>query len=174
MLSFLGTIGRMLPGYLHGYRMAIDDNWKDLNQYNTVQRGQMSNAFLGESFAPELNMLHDRASVSRMANLNHGIDFWKRLYGLRGEFGAAGVQSAMAPDLMYQTMLDRLRAIQNGQYNAMFDQQMQQHLLEQWKNGNFNFGLPNANTTQPGASPLPTAAQDPNAMLHQNAGVNNP
>lgn len=174
MLSFLGTIGRMLPGYVNGYRMAIQDNWNDLNQYNNVQRGQITNAFMGESFAPELNMLYDRASVSRMANLNQGIDFWKRLYGLRGEFGAAGVQSAMAPDLMYQTIMDRMLAMQQGRANSLLEQDMWRRMMQ---NGWPNFELPPANGTAPqqqgGGRPAPTSTypEDYNAMAQDLSGV---
>ena len=41
----LGAFSRALPGYVQGERMAVQDNWNDLNQYNKVQSGQIQNAW---------------------------------------------------------------------------------------------------------------------------------
>lgn len=59
-MNLLGTIsqfGRLLPGYIQGERMAVQDNWNDLNQYNQVQRGQIQNAYDEAVFNP-LSLIH--------------------------------------------------------------------------------------------------------------------
>lgn len=61
MFGFLGALGRMLPGYMQGERMAVQDNWNDLNQYNKVQAGQIQNAFDEAAFNPRLSSLMNAA-----------------------------------------------------------------------------------------------------------------
>lgn len=43
--SLLTAIGRALPGYVEGHRQAVQDNWQDLTNYNSVQAGQLENIF---------------------------------------------------------------------------------------------------------------------------------
>ena len=43
--SLFVALGRALPGYVEGQRQAIQDNWQDLTNYNSVQAGQLSNIF---------------------------------------------------------------------------------------------------------------------------------
>jgi hypothetical protein len=64
----LGALGRVLPGYVQGERQAVEDNWRDLNEYNRVQAGQYENAFTGATFNPRLSMMTDAANNSRMQN----------------------------------------------------------------------------------------------------------
>ncbi len=52
----IGALGRLLPGYVQGERQAVEDNWRDLNQYNQVQRGQIQNAFSEATFEPAVQM----------------------------------------------------------------------------------------------------------------------
>lgn len=59
MLNFLGAIASLLPGYVQGRRQAISDNWQDLQNYNNIQAGQLSNAFTSATFEPRLDMFVD-------------------------------------------------------------------------------------------------------------------
>lgn len=81
MLNLLGAIsqfGQMMPGYLQGERMAVQDNWQDLSNYNEVQRGQIQNAFDEAVFDPRVQMLNDQAVLSRMgvgnAQMNYEVN----------------------------------------------------------------------------------------------------
>lgn len=58
--SFLGGLASLLPGYIQGQRMANQDNWQDLMNYNTVQSGQLSNAFTEATWQNRLNMMADQ------------------------------------------------------------------------------------------------------------------
>lgn len=65
MFNFLGAIGqvgRMLPGYVDGYRNAIADNWKDLNQYSDVQAKQLQNLYTEATFNPLVTMQYNEAA----------------------------------------------------------------------------------------------------------------
>lgn len=56
--SFFGGLANLLPGYIQGQRMANQDNWQDLMNYNNVQQGQLSNAFTVATWQPRLNMFY--------------------------------------------------------------------------------------------------------------------
>lgn len=57
--NFLGGLSKLLPGYVQGQRLAVQDNWQDLMNYNQVQQGQLSNAFTEVTFQPRLNMFRN-------------------------------------------------------------------------------------------------------------------
>ena len=57
LLGTLANIGRVLPGYMQGYRMATQDNWNDFQQYNQAQAGQIRNAFDEATFNPKVRMV---------------------------------------------------------------------------------------------------------------------
>lgn len=68
-MSFFGVLGslsRMLPGFVQGERMAVQDNWNDLNQYNKVQAGQIQNAYDEAVFNPRLTREYDLAAASNI------------------------------------------------------------------------------------------------------------
>lgn len=54
--SFLGSLASLLPGYIQGQRMANQDNWQDLMNYNTVKEGQLGNLFNMATWQPRLDM----------------------------------------------------------------------------------------------------------------------
>lgn len=69
--SLFAAIGRALPGFVEGERMAIQDNWTDLNQYNKVQAGQLENAFTEQTFNPRTQIVYDAARNSGLGVLNN-------------------------------------------------------------------------------------------------------
>lgn len=147
LLGIMGQIGRLVPNYVDGYRQAWADNWRDANQYNQIQSGQMQNAFASAAFAPELNMLYDRAGISRDQADMSGGNFG--LYALAYPYlqQAALMQAQSQPSLTLQAIQSNLypglaqgQALLNqeallnqmgftgplGQNQALFNQQMQQ------------------------------------------------
>lgn len=99
MLSLFGAIGRLLPGYIQGERMAVQDNWNDLNQYNQVQQGQLANAFTEATFHPAVNIFNDRAMLSRLGALSAGMDYRRRAENYPMELQTAAAQAAWNPYL---------------------------------------------------------------------------
>lgn len=95
--GIFGSIGRMLPGYMQGERQAIADNWRDLQNYNAVQAGQIQNAFQELTFPLAYNMYGDRAALSRLQTLGGSMDLAGRLLGLPGEFQASRIAGAYRP-----------------------------------------------------------------------------
>lgn len=71
--SFLGGLASLLPNYIQGQRMANQDNWQDLMNYNNVQAGQMSNAFTEATWQPRLNMAWNSAANSAFNVMNNGM-----------------------------------------------------------------------------------------------------
>ena len=88
LLGIISQFGRLLPGYIQGERMAVQDNWNDLNQYNQVQSGQIQNAYDEAVFNPRVNMLYDQAELSSL-----GVDTSRMNYD---------VNRAMQPGRMFQ------------------------------------------------------------------------
>lgn len=75
--SLFGAVGRALPGFIEGERAAIQDNWRDLNQYNQVQAGQLENAWTEATWDPRYmnvwnqatnNDIMTQASAMELAN----------------------------------------------------------------------------------------------------------
>ena len=79
LMGIMGQLGRFIPNYVEGYRNAWADNWRDANQYNVVQNGQMQNAFASQAFPLEYNMLADRAGMSRINSLMNANNFYDYL-----------------------------------------------------------------------------------------------
>lgn len=69
--NLFAAIGRALPGFVEGERMAVQDNWNDLNQYNKVQAGQLENAFTEQTFNPRMQIVYDAARNSGLGVLNN-------------------------------------------------------------------------------------------------------
>ena len=65
--GMLGQIGRILPGYVQGRQQAIQDNWQDLQNYNTGFHGQLQNAFDQSTFEPQLRDIDSRSRMLQMA-----------------------------------------------------------------------------------------------------------
>lgn len=81
-LNFLGALSSLLPGYIQGRRQAIQDNWQDLQNYNNVQAGQLSNAFTEATFQPRLDMFVDNARRNNAATLRAVDDYNLYHYGV--------------------------------------------------------------------------------------------
>lgn len=81
-LGALGSLGRLLPGYMQGERQAIQDNWNDLNQYNKVQAGQLQNMFDENAMRDRLNMMHDAAIERGIQREAMGWDLWAKVLGV--------------------------------------------------------------------------------------------
>lgn len=73
--SFLGGLANLLPGYIQGQRMANQDNWQDLMNYNQVQQGQLGNAFTEATFQPRLDTFRDYAVKSNLDMNGALMDF---------------------------------------------------------------------------------------------------
>lgn len=69
--NLFAAIGRALPGFVEGERMAVQDNWNDLNEYNKVQAGQLENAFTEQTFNPRMQIVYDAARNSGLGVLNN-------------------------------------------------------------------------------------------------------
>lgn len=59
----------IFSGYMQGMRAAVQDNWKDLQNYNQVQRGQLENAFSMGSFDPAMRNVWNKAMTNEIAAL---------------------------------------------------------------------------------------------------------
>lgn len=53
----------IFSGYLNGMRQANEDNWKDLSNYNSVQNGQLDNAYKMATFDPAVRSSYDQADM---------------------------------------------------------------------------------------------------------------
>lgn len=88
--GFFSSIGQILPGYIEGRQQAIEDNWKDLDQYNKTQAGQLDNMFTEQTMDERLGMMADAANNSYMGMLNNAmmLDVNKAYQPGRLNFGA--------------------------------------------------------------------------------------
>lgn len=109
----LGAVGRLLPGYVQGERQAVQDNWNDLNQYNTVQHGQMQNAFDEALFNPRLSQGYDQAANSRMGVYQNAMNSTLARLAFPGAALTSVIDSMMRPQLHAGQL-----AAQMGQANA--------------------------------------------------------
>lgn len=117
--NLFAAIGRTLPGFVEGERMAVQDNWQDLNQYNRVQAGQLQNAFDEAVFQPRIDMVYDQGKLSGITLTNTGMQLAQNM--------------AMHPALMAEAQAASLYAPQL----ALLKQQAQQQLLARMASGAF-------------------------------------
>lgn len=120
--GIFGALGRMLPGYMQGERQAIADNWQDLQNYNTVQAGQIQNAFQELTFPLAYNIYGDKAAQSRLQTLGGSMDLASRLLGLPGEFQSARISGQYSPLLRQAQAQRQLTA---PDFTTMFNQLLQ-------------------------------------------------
>lgn len=73
--SFLGSLASLLPGYIQGQRLANQDNWQDLMNYNQAQQGQLSNAFTEGTWQQRLDQFRDSTVNSNLNMLGNMMDF---------------------------------------------------------------------------------------------------
>lgn len=97
----LGALGRFLPGYIQGREQAISSNWNDMNQYNQVQAGQLTNAFHELTFPLDYNRSIDNASMSRdRAQLSQlGLAQEMSLFPMRMAVGAQQAQNTLSGNM---------------------------------------------------------------------------
>lgn len=105
--SFLGSLASLLPGYVQGQRMAVNDNWSDLMKYNQAQQGQQANAFTEATWQPRLDMFYNSAYDSKMNTAGNFMDLMTKWWALPGMMGSSMVDSTYGP-------IARWQAYQNG------------------------------------------------------------
>ena len=140
-LGALGAIGRLLPGYVQGERQAIQDNWSDLNNYNTTQAGQLENAYTEATFQPRVSQAYDEAEMSRMGVMDNDMVLQQNMVAQPGILQERAYTSAMGlpnavmnqdlNNLMYQ--FSRANPLQNyngyGNNSGTLTQLLQQALM---------------------------------------------
>lgn len=62
------VIPDLFTPYIEGRERAIDRNWNDLNQYNTVQKNQLGNLFDLATFSPRVNQEYEKLTESAFKN----------------------------------------------------------------------------------------------------------
>lgn len=96
LLGALGAVSRTLPGYMQGYRMAVQDNWNDLNQYNQVWKGQLSNLFDEATFTPAVDMFNANAGIAGLNALNTGLSTYLNFANAPASLTQAALSGAYA------------------------------------------------------------------------------
>lgn len=112
--SLFSAIGRLLPGFVEGERLAVKDNWDDLKNYNDVQAGQLDNAWTEATWNPRLanvwyNALNNALAVNE--SWRNDAVAWQEFPGLmdaaatRAKYGgdaqAAQLRQALGPNYKY-------------------------------------------------------------------------
>lgn len=165
--------------YLQGVEAGRQANWDDLNQYNKVQAGQLTNMFNLATFSPRANALYNADQQQRLSN-QFSQDTYNNQVAmdnyatLMGYGNAARSMGALPPDLARSGQLGNLynstdvvgtayrdaqtdAAMRREQTAAQWD--MYQQLLAQRMAG----AMPTAATpsTAPGTMPISALAADP-------------
>lgn len=97
--SFLGGLASLLPGYIQGQRMANQDNWQDLMNYNQVQSGQLANAFTEGTWQDRLNMFHNERANSDYNRLGNLQDYILKTWSFPGNVASVLNQTMWAPQI---------------------------------------------------------------------------
>lgn len=114
ILGALGAVSRLLPNYVEGQRAAVQDNWRDMQQYNQAQLGQLQNMFIERTLPWKINMTADEAARSRMlanVNLMSGLEY---LAGSGGRMGTALASNIWAPQVYESTAARTIQGQQQG------------------------------------------------------------
>lgn len=119
MLNFLGAISSLLPGYIQGRKQAIQDNWQDLQNYNNVQAGQLSNAFTSDTWQQRIDMMNDAAINSGLNTWLNGMNTAIHAAYFPGQLTQGQVWSQWAPALTQQGQMLQYMANQLGMRNPM-------------------------------------------------------
>lgn len=106
--SLLGAISSVLPGYIQGQRQAVQDNWRDLEEYNKVQQGQYANAFTGATWEPRLRMFNNQSNLSDFNTLgalnNLAVQQAWLPYNLYSGQGFSQAGPYLVPEMITQMM----------------------------------------------------------------------
>lgn len=106
--SLFTALGRALPGFVEGERLANQDNWKDLENYNNVQRGQLENAWTEATWDPRLFNTWANATNNDIMLQASGMELANRLAAQPGQQARNWLYSDYAP-LFYPTYYEGLR-----------------------------------------------------------------
>ena len=111
----------MLPGYMNGYRMAIQDNWNDLNQYNQVQSGQLQNLWTEAAMRPSYMQLLAETAMKQLGALNSAGEYRVNQPQWFGRTMRGAMLGAAAPEMtglqIEGAMSDQQRKLfDNSQY----------------------------------------------------------
>lgn len=165
MLNIFGALGhvaRLLPNYVEGQRQAVQDNWRDLQQYNQVQAGQLQNMATERTMPWYFNMYADAANNSRINAYLKAMQGLTKMAGWGGEMETALLSNRWNPMLFQanaQSMLNNFNRDAEG--NSLFPgladvsqlwQQGMQPMQQQPMPGDARPLI--RNTTQPTASTL--------------------
>lgn len=116
--SIFSAVGRALPGYVEGERMAMEDNWRDLNEYNKVQAGQLQNAWDVATWTPRLTNVRlntENNAINRERNLMQmGLDTARYPY----EYERSAAMSANRQPLVSGEMAALMRMYQQMMQNG--------------------------------------------------------
>lgn len=74
------------PG-INGYEAAVTANQRDQNAFNTIQAGQLDNAFALETFSPRVNQVYNAETAG---NINNALGF--------NDLAASGLDLALRQD----------------------------------------------------------------------------
>lgn len=106
--SLFTALGRALPGFVEGERLANQDNWKDLENYNNVQRGQLENAWTEATWDPRLYNTWANAASNDIVLQASGMELANRLAAQPGQQTRNWLYSDYAPSF-YPTYYEGLR-----------------------------------------------------------------
>ena len=96
--SLFTALGRALPGFVEGERLANQDNWKDLENYNNVQRGQLENAWTEATWDPRLYNTWAQAANNDIMLQASGMELANRYAAQPGQQTRNWLFSDYAPD----------------------------------------------------------------------------
>lgn len=99
--SFLGGLASLLPNYIQGQRLANQDNWQDLMNYNQTQQGQLSNLFTEVTWQPRLNMFDENALRNNLQMQSDKLDYQIKNALHPWQLGQAYAWSALTPQNMW-------------------------------------------------------------------------
>ena len=107
--SLFTALGRALPGFVEGERLANQDNWKDLENYNNVQRGQLENAWTEATWDPRLYNTWAQAANNDIMLQASGMELANRVAAQPGQQTRNWLFSDYAPDF-YPAYYNGLRS----------------------------------------------------------------
>lgn len=117
--SLFSAVGRALPGWIEGERRANQDNWKDLENYNSVQAGQMQNAWTEDTWQYRLDNMRMNRDNNVLGLANNWMTTGLNIAAYPGLWRRGAALSANAGPVYddYYRMLRGLyqRGINSGQ-----------------------------------------------------------
>lgn len=118
--SFLGALGSLFPGYIQGQRMANQDNWQDLVNWNNVQAGQQFNLFTEATWQPRLDIAwsnrNDKVMQEQMNRWNTGL-YYLSLPQMMNNAYAGNYYSQFMAGMPYMAQMAQFQNIMQNQGN---------------------------------------------------------